>query len=152
MRIIIPVLSILFTVSCSTPAVDRSQEAAEEITNADKAMNELAAKEGFFKALFLYADSEMVTFGNGQLPVVGKAAYAESLGGKEGPKTLSWYPIRAWGARSGELGYSWGNWKYVKPDTTFYGCYFTAWRKQADGSWKWVIDGGNDTPAPEVKP
>jgi ketosteroid isomerase-like protein len=31
-------------------------------------------------------------------------------------------------------------------DTTMYGDYVTVWQKQADGSWKYVADTGNDTP------
>jgi hypothetical protein len=39
-----------------------------------------------------------------------------------------------------------GNWKYVTPDTTMYGLYYTIWKRQTDGKWKWSVDGGNNMP------
>jgi hypothetical protein len=30
-----------------------------------------------------------------------------------------------------------------------YGVYVTVWKKQSDNSWKFVLDGGNDTPPPK---
>ncbi len=30
-----------------------------------------------------------------------------------------------------------------------YGKYVTIWKKQADGTWKFVVDVGNKSPAPE---
>ena len=60
---------------------------------------------------------------------------------------MTWEPVKAEVARSGELGYSWGNWKFVKTDTTFYGNYFTVWKRQKGGKWKVALDGGNSTPA-----
>jgi ketosteroid isomerase-like protein len=56
---------------------------------------------------------------------------------------------------SGDLGYTFGNWQiFVKggptsKDTTIYGNYISIWKKQADGSWKYELDGGNVTPKPE---
>ena len=109
-------------------------------------MSDFAEKEGFFKAIIFYADDDMVKFSDGQFPVVGKMTFIEKYGDKAGPKTLTWEPIDAEVANSGELGYTWGNWKFVQKDTTYYGNYFTVWKKQIDGKWKVVLDGGNSTP------
>ncbi len=147
--LILSIAGILF--SCNQQVADQSVRAEKEIMLADQAMSDLASQQGFSSALYQYADSELVKFSDRSLPIIGKAAYADSIKGKNGTKDLSWSPVRAWAARSGDIGFSWGNWKFVKPDTIYYGCYFTAWKKHKDGSWKWVIDGGNDTPAPRVK-
>jgi ketosteroid isomerase-like protein len=69
--------------------------------------------------------------------------------GNPGTKGISWEPYKAEASSSGDLGYTLGNWKLVTPDTTYYGNYYTAWKKGKDGTWKWVVDGGNNTPAPE---
>lgn len=142
--------------SCSTPATQTAiQDTApdkatmkQEIIAADKAMSEMALNDGFFKALSVYADPDFVKLNDGSFPITGKKAFDEKYSGHDGPKTLSWEPVFADVAASGDLGYSWGNWKFVQPDTIYYGNYFTAWKKQADGSWKITLDGGNDTPAP----
>ncbi len=56
---------------------------------------------------------------------------------------------------SGDLGYTFGGFAFkIKTkagvDTTYYGDYITIWRKQPDGKWKFVFDGGTDTPHPVV--
>ena len=139
---------ILLFSSCNTVQSGKNIQTEKEISRADKAMSDLAEKEGFFKALQQYADDSLVKPNEGELPVIGKKAFMEKCGDKTGPKTLTWSPVKAEVAKSGELGYTWGNWKFVKPDTTYYGNYITVWKKQKDNSWKWVFDGGNNTPAP----
>lgn len=57
---------------------------------------------------------------------------------KGGPP-LVWWPLWAGIALSGDLGFTTGPYTVGgKPG----GYYFTVWRKQADGGWKWIYDGG----------
>lgn len=111
-------------------------------------MSVLATKEGFLKALLQYADEDVVKLNEGVLPVVGKNAFIKSVGDKIGTKLLTWEPVKVEASLSGELGYSWGNWKLAERDTTYCGNYFTVWKKQTDGTWKFALDGGNNSPAP----
>ena len=134
--------------SCTAPTAD-TEKIKQEIISADKAMSDLAAKEGFNAALLEYADENFVKFSEGSLPVIGRSDFAKKAADKPGSKNISWEPLSAEVAQSGELGYTWGNWKFTMPDTTLYGNYFTAWKKQADGKWKILLDGGNATPAPK---
>lgn len=66
--------------------------------------------------------------------------------------TLEWYPVKVEVSKSADLGYTFGNWIFtnVKGEKE-YGNYMTVWKKQKDGSWKYVIDGGNSTPEPLKK-
>lgn len=125
------------------------QHNKQDLITADSAMNEMAAKEGFNAAILFYADTNIVKFEGNQLPIIGKAAFAKSFDIHSDTKTISWKPVNVEVAQSGDLGYTWGNWKLVAGDTTYYGNYFTAWKKQKDGSWKVALDGGNSTPKPE---
>jgi len=68
--------------------------------------------------------------------------------GKTDTKNISWEPFKAEASSSGDMGYSLGNWKMTTPDTTYYGNYYTIWKRLTDGAWKFVVDGGNNTPAP----
>lgn len=52
---------------------------------------------------------------------------------------VAWWPMLAGVAQSGDLGFTTGPATY--PGGNF-GGYFTIWKKQADGSWKWLIDQG----------
>jgi len=57
---------------------------------------------------------------------------------------LFWFPAWVGIARSGDLGISTGP---VESGGARRGHYFTVWKKQADGSWKWIYDGGTGTPS-----
>lgn len=134
---------------CAPKTVDLSEQTKEEIIRADTDMNTLASREGFHKALLEYADDSLVKPEDGKFPVMGKKALEETWVGSDGTKDISWKPYKAEAAKSGELGYTLGNWKFTTPDTTYYGNYITIWKRQADGKWKWVVDGGDNTPSPE---
>ena len=67
---------------------------------------------------------------------------------------LEWWPNFAGISRSGDLGFTTGG---VAVGGRRTGHYFTIWKKQPDGSWKWVYDGGSgasaaDVPGPETEP
>jgi len=134
--------------SCNQNQADLSNESTNEIIQTDKAMSDEAAKNGFYKTLLLYADDSVVKPQEGMLPIVGKQALGKFWNEKTDFKGLTWEPFKAEESKSGDLGYTLGNWKLVTNDTTLYGNYYTIWKKQAHGKWKFVVDGGNNTPAP----
>ena len=127
---------------------DLRKQAADEMVQADKDMSTLASKEGFYKTLLAYADDSVVKPQEGQLPVIGKTGLEKFWSDKPDTKDISWEPYKAEASRSGDLGYTLGNWKLVSKDTTMYGNYYTIWKKQPDGKWKFTVDGGNSTPKP----
>ena len=61
----------------------------------------------------------------------------------------------AFASAAGDLGYTLGTWQSThyneagKGQVTT-GKYVTIWRKQADGSWKVVFDGGNPDSSPQL--
>jgi ketosteroid isomerase-like protein len=55
---------------------------------------------------------------------------------------ISWWPDLAGIARSGDLGFTTGPASFGGGKS--YSNYFTIWKKQPDGSWKWVIDQGTN--------
>ena len=145
MKILFAIFCLVF-VSCNENNIEKNKQ---ELINADIAMSNLAMKEGFNHSIFLNADTNIVKFQENRLPLIGKNKLAVILEKNADIKTLSWKPVGADVAASGDLGYTWGNWKYQAPDTAYYGNYFTAWKKQKDGSWKVALDGGNSSPKPE---
>jgi len=65
--------------------------------------------------------------------------------------TLTWTPIKADMAASGDLGYTFGNYIFTAKNkegkfVTTYGKYTSIWKKQKDGHWKVVLDMGNSGP------
>jgi len=65
---------------------------------------------------------------------------------------LSWQPTFADIALAGDMGYTTGPWEYkadmndAKP--VAWGNFLTVWKRQPDGSWKFVIDLGISNPRP----
>jgi ketosteroid isomerase-like protein len=112
-----------------------------------------AAFEGFFADDAVY----LPTF---EPRVEGKKAIMESFRPLFDDHTLklTWIPLRAEVSVSGELGWTTGSYELTRLDETGAphvrrGKYVTIWHRQADGSWKAVLDGGNpDTPPPAPAP
>jgi ketosteroid isomerase-like protein len=62
-----------------------------------------------------------------------------------------WHPVAGEVARSGDLGFTVGNAVFTgrsldgSPQVR-YSKYLTVWKRQRDGSWRYVVDGGNARP------
>jgi ketosteroid isomerase-like protein len=63
---------------------------------------------------------------------------------------LAWQPVYAFVARAGDVGYTTGPWEFkgdIKDEKpAAYGDFVTVWKKQSDGSWKFVLDLGISHP------
>jgi ketosteroid isomerase-like protein len=71
-------------------------------------------------------------------PVNAHAAFGAQPDGPPGPK-LEWWPLWAGISRDGNFGFTTGPYAV---DGARKGHYFTVWKRQADGGWKWIFDGG----------
>jgi ketosteroid isomerase-like protein len=70
--------------------------------------------------------------------------------------SLTWTPVKAEMAASGDFGYTYGNYVFTAMNkdgnlVTENGKYTTIWKKQKDGSWRVILDMGNSSPAPPPK-
>ena len=92
-------------------------------------------------------DGAQIVPGTGE--VRGHDGIRTLMAGLDDPSsTLTWEPLRADIAASGDLGWTTGRYTSTAalPDGTTrsgQGRYVTIWRKQTDGSWKVVMDLGN---------
>ena len=79
-------------------------------------------------------------------PIVGLESVAQYLqSGSDSSYTLTWEPISAHIAQSGELGYTYGTWLLIskKTEQESRGTYVTIWKQNANGDWRFVLDSGN---------
>ena len=93
-----------------------------------------------------------VALGNGKAPVMGRVAIEKSANWSPKDYELTWTPTDAQMGPSGDMGYTWGHFEGRSKDSSgnpvlTSGRYITIWRKQADGSWKVVLDAGANEPA-----
>ena len=73
--------------------------------------------------------------------------------GEQRGTSLTWQPVYALAAASGDLGFSIGESVATSLGPSGaavqrFGKYLTVWRKQQNGDWKFVVDGGSSRPSP----
>jgi ketosteroid isomerase-like protein len=155
MKILLPLILIaLIHLSCQKNVRD-IQQLKSEIIKTDKDFSDLSLQIGLQKAFLVYAADEVVILRQHNFPIVGKENLSKLYAGRPVPDiVLKWEPLKADVSPDGFLGYSYGNWVLTGKDSLGkeeknYGVYITVWKKQSDNSWKFVLDGGNDTPKPK---
>lgn len=124
-----------------------------ELIAVDSMFNFACQTVGFRKSFIEFAAEDVIMMRQEQHPIIGKDSLRMKYSEIKNEPRLSWSPVYSEIAASGDLGYTFGRWKRVGPsssgaDTAYYGVYVSIWKKQKDGSWKYVFDGGNDTPGP----
>ena len=117
-----------------------------KMMDADRAFSRMSEEKGMKNAFLEYIDSNGVLLRPNQLPLVGADAIDFLILQNDSGYVLQWEPKGGTVAISGELGYTYGVYA-LRPstkDTMMYGNYVSIWKKQADGSWRYVLDSGNE--------
>jgi len=118
----------------------------QEIVDTEAAFAKLAAEAGIREAFITYAAPDAVLMRNNRL-IKGDTGITSYLG-KQLPlrdELLEWKPGFVDVSSSGDLAYTYGNYTYSFADSTGSrvvqrGVFHTVWKRQADGSWKFVWD------------
>jgi ketosteroid isomerase-like protein len=118
----------------------------EEIAAAERAFAADGFARGVGPSFVTWAAPDGIIFRPD--PINARQAYTGRPA--PGPGLLKWWPAHAAIARSGDLGFDTGPW--VFGDDKAHGWFFTVWKKQPDGTWKWMIDHGFDGARSNVEP
>jgi ketosteroid isomerase-like protein len=110
---------------------------AEPVVAAERAFAARAGEIGWVPAFREYTAPDGVVLRPGPVNAPESLAQAED----DGDRSLQWWPAWAGIARSGDFGFTTGPFVFGDSDQVR-GHYFTVWRRQPDGSWKWIFDGG----------
>lgn len=126
-------------------ATDGFTGAHSEVYQTEVAFQKMTEADGIQSAFVFYAAASAVLHRNGKL-VEGKEAIQEFYGSPmyESAK-VQWTPDHIELAGSGDLAYSYGKYVWFFPDasgkmTEYPGIYLTIWKRQPDGTWKYVWD------------
>lgn len=146
------IILVVALFACNKPKGD-----VNEVLNVDKAFSAMCMEKGMAVAFVYFAADDVVKMRPQEYPIMNKTDLKKMFDDHkdDGVLKFKWEPVKADISSSGDLGYTFGNWQiFVKggptsKDTTIYGNYISIWKKQADGSWKYELDGGNVTPKPE---
>jgi ketosteroid isomerase-like protein len=116
------------------------------LLDADRAFSKMSEEKGMKTAFLDYIDSNGVLLRPGYLPIIGADAVDFLSQLPENEYNMKWEPMGGDVAKSGEMGFTYGTFKITPraKDTMIYGTYVSVWKKQADGSWKLVLDSGNE--------
>lgn len=142
------------TVALSLTCAAQSKQGGEALTSlveSEMAFARTSVEKRARPSFMLYFSDDAVVFH--PHPV----KYKEAMKNVPLPKnpletTLEWEPLWADVSRSGDLGYTTG--PSVRTDhstakrPTYYGFYFSFWKKQPTGEWKVVFDVGTELPGP----
>jgi len=133
---------ILLLFSCKAD----KEQVKKEIFETEKAFEAMAAEKGIAEAFAFFADENGVISRGADSVLKGKEAIREFYLKKELTNaTVSWTPDYIEVSSSGDLGYTFGKYRWTvigeKGDTTIStGIFHTVWKKQRDGSWRYVWD------------
>lgn len=131
--------SILLIVSCS-----ESVSTLEDLFETDRAFSKLSEETSIEEAFLIYAADNAVILRDNQMPIIGKADISNSFEGLSGDVVLTWEPLAGEISKSGDLGYTYGIYEFKKDTSVSKGTYVSIWKKQRDGSWRYVLDTGNE--------
>lgn len=122
----------------------------DELIKADTDFSNMSKEKGRNAAFIFYVAEDGVMLRPNGYPIKGKDAIAENMKkNSDTTFTLTWKPLFADIAKSGELGYTYGTWDLVIKSEKGgpvhqEGTYASIWKKDKNGQWKFVLDVGNE--------
>jgi ketosteroid isomerase-like protein len=138
-------LPLLFSTSImaqepdSSSALFRMRETERDFARASAAIGRNASFAEYFAEKSVLFTDKWITNGK---------QYSKEL--KPSPVILKWEPELMYISESRDFGISTGPWEAqeYRPNTTplATGYFLTVWKKQPDGTWKVILDGGSETP------
>jgi len=133
-------------IACQTSASIDIKEAESEIRQAETDFADMAVSQGIAAAFGHYADSNAVIKRGKDSLIYGKAGIANYYNAPHFKTArVSWSPDFVAVATSGDLGYTYGKYLWISTDSTgntsqSTGIFHTVWKRQTDGSWRYVWD------------
>lgn len=141
------ILLMLAAGSLAQKADEQSSDLLRSLVETERAFSKTAATRGIRDSFLEYLADDGVLFR--PQPVNGKQWMSAR---PARPGLLWWEPTFAFVSRAGDLGYDTGPWEFREkgPDDKpiGHGYFVTVWKKQADGTWKFVVDIGTSNPPP----
>lgn len=136
-------LALILLSSCQTNV--SVEDVKEEILNTEKEFAKMVKEEGVAKAFESFA-AENAVINRNDTVIVGREAIKKYFKNQVLTEIeLEWSPDFVDVSASGDMAYTYGNYTFIAKDTSGRalkgrGIFHTVWKKQEDGSWKFVWD------------
>ena len=125
--------AIAAVMTVAAPAATAQTAPLDQVIAAERAFADFTREHGFKSGFLAFVAPDGWGFQPAPTPV---RPGLEALPNEAPPgPPLHWWPQFAGVANSGDLGFTTGG-------ATIPVRYFTVWQRQADGSWRWLYDGG----------
>lgn len=136
-------------------AMSPTRAPVDRLRAADVAFSHDADRLGAGEAFGRYAAADAQIFSAAGEFITGPEAITASFGPSAGNSSFTWQPILAEMSAAGDMGFTVGNATVTveREDgnaVVRYSKYLTVWKRQRDGAWKYVVDGGNARPSPRA--
>ncbi|HEX8376270.1 MAG TPA: hypothetical protein VF602_00530, partial [Pedobacter sp.] len=138
---------ILLAFVSTTAAQTQTEDKVSQLISAENYFSALAKKKGIKKAFLSVSSEETIIFKPAPIsPEKYFKKKSDSLG------HLSWQPVYARIAKSGDWGITSGPSTYQASDTSkiHYGDYLSVWKKNTKGVWKLAINLGVEHKKPKT--
>ena len=133
----------------SLPNTNPSSGAGAPFAKADVDFARMAGASGAPAAFGAFAAPDAMTLpGTGEIVVGPTAINSRMLESPAAKAKWDWHPVYSEGSAAGDLGFTVGEATIAVPGasgvTEYKSKYLTIWRRQPDGSIRYIVDGGNE--------
>lgn len=139
----IPILLL----SCNSKIEIQSQETLkQEVSKTEDDFKNLSQSKGILEAFYTFADKNAVIKRENDTLIRGKENIKKYYSHPKFEKAfVTWKPDFVEVSKDGEMAYTYGKFSWTFTDSLgnkkdFKGLFHTVWKKQKDGSWKYVWD------------
>lgn len=137
------------------PAAPDKAKLKAEVAAMEDAFCAMAKEKGLLAAFQHFAAPDVTFIDTDPRQWQGAAAVLQRIGPDQPGTNLTWSAYYTDVSADGTLGYNYGRYEMRRtaPDgkeSVHTGWFLTIWKRQPDGSWKYVMDNGApDRPAPK---
>ena len=139
-------LLVTIIISCNQPPANNQEKFKNEIASAEAAFEKMASEKGIAEAFWFFADSNAVIKRDNDSLIHGKEGIRSFYSADYFKNaTVKWSPDFIDVSETGDFGYTYGKYRWQSTDSSgkvneATGIFHTVWKRQTDGSWKYVWD------------
>ena len=137
--------------------IERFNGLEKELITTDTEFSDISLKSGSLEAFYNFISDEGIFISGERSPPAGKEMLRELMDKRKNEQgsnrpQLSWKPLFAYVSSAGDLGYTMGRYRSIPfksndKKALKTGYYLTIWKRQPDGTWRFVFDMGNQLPS-----
>jgi ketosteroid isomerase-like protein len=158
MKKILLVLATVVTAASAFAAAPNKEKLKAEVAKMEDAFCAMAQEKGIRAAFDHFAAPDVAFIDTDPRKFRGPDAVRERMGEDKPGVKLTWSALFTDVSDDGTLGYNYGRFESRRPgpdgqEIVRGGFFLTIWKRQPDGSWKYVMDtGAPDRPSPPPPP